>query len=134
MSETISIQSQRRGSPPPSWIAGQTPRLDRRIESGGSLTDPRLAKLRQATGQIVGSVFYGTLLRIARDSAIQGKYGHGGYGETVFQGQLDQLLAERAGQVRQNGLSGAILKRLAPQQMRIDRSAARPHRPQEVWA
>ena len=84
------------------------------------VNDPRLSRLREVTGQVVGSVFYGTLLRTMRDSAIKGKYGHGGYGETVFQGQLDQVLAERAGSSRQNDLTGAMVKRLAKQQVRIE--------------
>ena len=82
-------------------------------------TDPRLAQLRRTTGQVVGTIFYGTLLKSMRNSALRGEYGHGGYGEKVFEGQLDAELATRAGMAKQNGLTAAVLARLAPQQLRI---------------
>ena len=52
-------------------------------------------RLRETADQLVGSVFYGSLLRTMRASALQGKYGHGGRGEEVFAAQLD--LAGRLG-------------------------------------
>lgn len=85
-----------------------------------AMADPRLKRLREVTGRIIGSVFYGTLLRTLRTSELKGDYGHGGYGETVFQGQLDQILSERAGAARHNSLSAALVVRLAEQQLRID--------------
>ena len=69
-------------------------------------------RLRQTTDQVVGSVFYGTLLESMRASGLRGKYGHGGRGEEVFAAQLDRMLAERAGQARSYTLSDAIVRRL----------------------
>jgi hypothetical protein len=88
--------------------------------SADVMHDPRLKKLREVTGQVIGSVFYGTLLRTMRESPLKGKYGHGGYGETVFQGQLDQVLAEQAGSAQRGNLTGAVVDRLAKQQLRIE--------------
>lgn len=70
-------------------------------------------KLRQAADELVGQVFYGTLLRQMRSSTFKGKYGHGGRGEEIFQGQLDEVLATRAGAARSSKISDAIVRRYA---------------------
>lgn len=90
---------------------------------------PKTAReqLRTAADQLVGSVFYGTLLRRMRSSEIQGPYGHGGQVEKMFQGQLDQILAERAGAARSTNLTDAIMKRYARKaEMMATFSADRP--------
>jgi hypothetical protein len=71
----------------------------------------RVDQLRDAAGQIVGSTFYGTLLRIQRESNLKGPYGHGGRGEEVFRAQLDQILAEQAGRARAFDLTDSIVAR-----------------------
>ena len=81
--------------------------------------DPRLARLREATGKVVGAVFYGTLLKSMRDSALRGTIGHGGHAERVFEAQLDAELATRAGQASGTDLAVALFKHLAGQQLRI---------------
>ncbi|MBX3396902.1 MAG: rod-binding protein [Phycisphaerae bacterium] len=53
--------------------------------------------LRERVGEFVGNVFYGTLMRQMQSSKLKGKYFHGGRGEEVFQGQLNQELATRMG-------------------------------------
>ncbi|MGQ9649168.1 MAG: hypothetical protein ACUVXJ_03585 [Phycisphaerae bacterium] len=70
-------------------------------------------KLQKAVGQVVSTVFYGPMLRIARNGSIQGKYGHGGRGEKVFQAQLDQEFLTLAGGRMRNSLTRAICSRLA---------------------
>ena len=74
---------------------------------------PDEKKLREVIGKVVGSVFYGTLLRAMRDSTIQGKYGHGGRGEEVFSAQLHDILAERMGTATRNGLNEGIYRSLS---------------------
>ncbi len=81
------------------------------------------ANLRAVADQVVGSVFYGTLLRQLRASALQGPYGHGGHGERVFQAQLDQTLAEQAGQKGHFDLGTALVRDLVKQQARLDLAA-----------
>ena len=66
-------------------------------------------RLTKAANEIVGQVFYGTLLRTARSSPLKGKYGHGGRGEEVFQAQLDDVLARGAG--RAGSLTESIVNR-----------------------
>ena len=58
------------------------------------------SRLREVADQVVGQIFYGTMLRQMRKSAFKGKYGHGGRGEEVFQAQLHDVLATRAGGAR----------------------------------
>ncbi len=74
-----------------------------------------IKRLRETTDQVVGSVFYGTLLKTMRAGTMRGKYGHGGRGEEIFAAQLDQLLADRAGAARGYDLGDAIVKQLSRQ-------------------
>ena len=78
-----------------------------------------LQRLRQSTGQVVGTVFYGTLLKTMRASNLKGQYGHGGRGEEVYQAQLDALIAERMGTASRGGLAETLYRRLGQQQERI---------------
>ena len=75
-----------------------------------------LQRLREATGQVVGSVFFGTLLKSMRDSEIKGQYGHGGRGEEVFAAQLHGMWAERMGEASNGGLTDVLYRRLEHQQ------------------
>ena len=52
-------------------------------------------ELREAFDQFVGETFYSHMLKALRKSVDTPAYFHGGRGEEVFQGQLDQLLAEK---------------------------------------
>ncbi len=83
-----------------------------------------LHRLREATGQIVGSVFFGTLLKSMRESKLQGPFGHGGRGEEVFAGQLHGIWAEKAGQTTKGGIADALYNRLSHQQKLIRASRA----------
>ncbi len=85
---------------------------------------PELHRLREATDRVIGSIFFGTLLKTMRDSELRGMYGHGGRGEDVFAAQLHGILAERMGAAMQGGLSEVLYERLQPQQQRI--SAQQP--------
>jgi len=84
-----------------------------------------LAKLKDITGRVVGSVFYGEMLRTMRESKIKGTFGHGGRGEEVFSAQLHDMLAERMGQSRGNGLADVLYDRFKHQQNLVGHLAAR---------
>lgn len=84
------------------------------------------AQLRRLSGEIVGSVFYGTLLKTVRESPLKGSYGHGGRGEEVFSAQLHGILAERAGAARANGLADALYQRLLAQTERLHAGKSLP--------
>jgi Rod binding domain-containing protein len=81
-------------------------------------------RLRQTTGKVVGSVFFGTLLKTMRESKLNGTIGHGGRGEEVFSAQLHGILAEKMGESQQNGVADALFRHLRKQQSLI--SDARP--------
>ena len=47
-----------------------------------------LARLKEASGKIVGRMFFGTLLKTMRESSLGTGMGRGGRGEAVFAAQL----------------------------------------------
>ncbi len=52
-------------------------------------------KLRETFTQFVGETFFTQLIKAMRSGQSKPAYFHGGRGEEVFQGQLDQMLSER---------------------------------------
>lgn len=71
----------------------------------------RKAALRQAASEVVGSVFFAPMLKMARENPFKGKYGHGGRSEEVFGAQLDMELARRASHRLESGLTEAMVRR-----------------------
>jgi flagellar protein FlgJ len=59
-----------------------------------SAKDKASPELRDAFSSFVGETFYSQLLGSMRKTVEKPAYFHGGRGEEVFQGQLDQILAE----------------------------------------
>lgn len=57
-------------------------------------TDKASPELREAFTSFVGQTFYSQLLGSMRKTVDKPAYFHGGRAEEVFQGQLDQTLAE----------------------------------------
>lgn len=86
------------------------------VQQVSSAQQPQLDELRVATGRVVGSLFFGTLLKTMREAGIQGEYGHGGRGEEVFAAQFHGLLAERMGERMHDGLADQLYRHLAKQQ------------------
>jgi Rod binding domain-containing protein len=69
--------------------------------------------LRQRVDEFVGLFFYGTMLKSVREHPLtHAKFGMGGRGENVFGSQLDQELAQRAGQGSHSSLSDAIVRQI----------------------
>ena len=65
-------------------------------------------EIRTKVGEFVGSIFYGTLLREAQKSTLKGKYMHGGRGEEVFKGQLNEELARKLGRSQNNPITDRL--------------------------
>ncbi len=82
-------------------------------EVAGAGRERRLEMLRQAAQEIVGVTFFAPMLKMARESVLKGRYGHGGRGEEMFRAQLDDELARRASLAMHNSLSDTICRRLA---------------------
>jgi peptidoglycan hydrolase FlgJ len=59
--------------------------------SGGQSTP----ELKEAFNDFVGQTFFGELMKQMRSTVGKPAYMHGGFGEDVFQSQLDQVLVER---------------------------------------
>ena len=80
-----------------------------------------LDRLRDAVGEVIGSVFYGTLLKTMRESELKGPFGHGGRGEEIFAAQLDGIMAERMGKATRGGLADALYNTMEHQQHLISK-------------
>ena len=66
------------------------------VESLNSAPRP---ELKEAFSDFVGQTFFGQLIASMRKTVDKPAYFHGGRAEEVFQGQLDQMLAERVSDV-----------------------------------
>ena len=60
---------------------------------------PARPELKEAFSDFVGQTFFGQLIASMRKTVEKPAYFHGGRAEEVFQGQLDQMLAERVSDV-----------------------------------
>jgi hypothetical protein len=69
-------------------------------------------EVRTRVGELVGGIFYGTLLRETQKSSLKGKYMHGGRGEEVFQGQLNEELSRKLGQARSNPITNRLTREI----------------------
>lgn len=70
----------------------------------------RPEELNEAFGDFVGNTFYGQLIASMRKTVDKPAYFHGGRGEEVFQGQLDQMLAERLSDATQEQFAGPMFE------------------------
>ena len=84
-----------------------------------------LGRLRDAVGEVVGSVFYGTLLKTMRNSELKGPFGHGGQGEEIFAARLHAIMAADMGKAAGGSLTDALFDRLANQQRLVDRQRSK---------
>lgn len=94
---------------------------DMPLQSASAKPTPELERLRTTAGEVVGSAFFGTLLKMMRNDPFKGKYGHGGRGEEAFAGQLHGMIAEQLGSAMQRGPGQAVYEHLAAQQLRVTR-------------
>jgi hypothetical protein len=76
-------------------------------------TSQRAAALRRATGEFVGDIFYGTLLREMQQSKFKTKYLSGGRAEEAFQGQLSMEIAKRIGRSGNDPVARRLFKSVA---------------------
>ena len=67
-------------------------------------------ELREAFDQFVGETFYAQLLGSMRKTVGKPAYFHGGRAEEVFQGQLDQVLAEQMTKASADQFTGPMFE------------------------
>lgn len=64
------------------------------VHAPGTHRSSGAQQLREQFTQFVGEAFFGQMIKAMRSTAGKPAYFHGGRAEEVFQGQLDQKLAE----------------------------------------
>ena len=89
-------------------------------QSGVSVTEtPRFAtgkqdELREQFTQFVGESFYGQMLKAMRATVGKPAYFHGGRAEEVFQGQLDQQMAQHLTEASAEKFAEPLFERQFP--------------------
>jgi Rod binding domain-containing protein len=110
-SSIISTQPPSAGAAAP----GAVPRSERPLSGEAAArapagTDGGDNTLRQVFDAFVGETFFAQMLAAMRKTQGQPAYLYGGQAERVFQGQLDQLLAERLARSTAGQLSGKMFE------------------------
>lgn len=72
--------------------------------------DPERLRVREAFDDFVGQTFFSQLLASMRQTVEKPAYFHGGRAEEVFQGQLDQVLAEEMAEASADQFSGPMFE------------------------
>jgi hypothetical protein len=70
--------------------------------------------LKAAFTQFVGETFYGQMIKAMRSTVGKPAYFHGGRGEEVFQGQLDQQLAQHLTEATADKFTGPLFEHQFP--------------------
>jgi hypothetical protein len=76
--------------------------------------DDKQAELRATFTQFVGETFYGQMIKAMRSTVGKPAYFHGGRGEEVFRGQLDQTLAEHMSKATADRFADPLFDRQFP--------------------
>jgi len=74
-------------------------------------------ELREKFTQFVGEAFYGQMLKAMRSTVGKPAYFYGGHAEEVFQGQLDQTMAEHLTKSSASKFADPMFERQFPQLM-----------------
>ena len=92
--------------PPVAAMKGPASALTTKAEASSAKPD----ELKDAFGDFVGNTFFGQLIASMRKTVDKPAYFHGGRGEEVFQGQLDQMLAEKLSDASQEQFAGPMFE------------------------
>ncbi len=109
------------GTGPSTSSAEQTPRLAEPspiplLKGSGN------EELREKFTQFVGEAFYGQMFKAMRSTVGKPAYFHGGRAEEVFQGQLDQTMAEQLTKTTASKFAEPMFERQFPKLAESDRS------------
>ena len=72
-------------------------------------------ELRERFTQFVGETFFGQMIKSMRSTVGKPAYFHGGHAEEVFQGQLDQQLAQNLTEASASKFAEPLFERQFPQ-------------------
>ncbi|HVW38944.1 MAG TPA: rod-binding protein [Pirellulales bacterium] len=89
--------------------ANQTPFLAQRLREP-TAKPPADPALREAFDDFVGETFYSQMLASMRKTQGKPAYFHGGRAEEIFQGQFDQILAERLSDASASQFTGPMFE------------------------
>ena len=87
----------------------------------------KTGELHEKFTQFVGEAFYGQMLKSMRDTVGKPAYFYGGHAEKVFQGQLDQTMAEHLTKASASTFADPMFERQFPQF-----AEAKPARPEAM--
>lgn len=74
----------------------------------GIVPRPDIKKAREAFDTFVGETFYGQMLKAMRQTVDKPAYCHGGRAEEVFQGQFDQVIAQKLAKADARSFTGPM--------------------------
>jgi peptidoglycan hydrolase FlgJ len=87
----------------------------RGIEHGDTVSESQKTdELRERFTQFVGEAFFGQMIKAMRATVGKPAYFHGGRAEEVFQGQLDQKLAEHLTEASADKFAEPMFERQFP--------------------
>jgi Rod binding domain-containing protein len=96
-------------------VMATAPLRDRFSTAGSpSLDGNNSAELRKQFTQFVGEAFYGQMLKSMRATVGKPAYFHGGRAEEVFQGQLDQQMAQHLTEASAEKFADPMFERQFP--------------------
>jgi len=98
------------------FAAGRTAARGARLQSRET-KDPKLQEaleVKEAFTQFVGEAFFGQMIQAMRSSVGEPAYFHGGRAEQIFQGQLDQRLAEELSHASADKIAEPMFARQFP--------------------
>lgn len=87
------------------------------------LASNKADEVREQFTQFVGEAFYGQMMKAMRSTVGKPAYFHGGRGEEVFQGQLDQKMTEHLTKASAAQFADPMFERQFPQYAEKDSAA-----------
>ncbi len=85
--------------------------------------------LKKTNRDFVGQTFFGQMMKAMRSTQDKPAYFHGGHAEEVFQGQMDQILAEEMTNASAAQIADPIFRKQYPQEAALLRDAALAAKP-----
>ena len=76
----------------------------------------RAEEVQEKFRQFVGEMFFGQLMKAMRSTQDKPAYFHGGRAEEVFQGQMDQLMAEEMTEASADQIADPMFRQQFPRQ------------------
>ncbi len=102
------------------------------LRSGSASAQKQLddaKELQETFRTFVGESFFGQMMKSMRSTQDKPAYFHGGHAEEVFQGQLDQTLAQEMTSASADQIADPMFRQQFPQQAELLRRAEESSQP-----